>query len=64
MKYGTRLKKSGQAVIEYAGAMIVAAVVVATIVTGTGQNQWVYNAYSGLFNAAGNVLANQLTNLQ
>ncbi len=56
----TRPKCRGQGVIEYAGAMIVAAAIVAVLVTGMQTNNWMYNAYNNIYNASGNLLINTL----
>ena len=58
-----RKKTEGQGVIEYAGAMIVAALIVAMLATGMTQNNWMYNAYNSIFNAAGNMMITAIGNL-
>ena len=55
--------RRGQGMIEYAGAMIVAAVIVAMLATGVVEDNWMYNSYNNIFNAAGNMLISQLSNL-
>ncbi len=59
----SRSRAKGQGVVEYAGAMLVAAMIVTVLVTGAGSNQWIYNSYSAIFNAAGNVLMNGVNSL-
>ena len=54
-------KRCGQAVIEYAGAVIVSAVIIATLAAATRTNSWMYNAYNNLYNSAGTLLINTLT---
>jgi hypothetical protein len=56
-------KRQGQGVIEYAGAMIVAAVIVASLAFGMETNNWMYSAYNSIFNAAGNLLISAVGNL-
>lgn len=58
-----RKKSPGQGVIEYAGAMIVAALIVASLVTGMGTNNWMYNAYNSIMNSAGQMLIDSAANL-
>jgi hypothetical protein len=49
-------KQKGQGVIEYAGAMIVAALIVVSLTTGMQKDQWMYEAYEAIYQAAGNNL--------
>lgn len=56
-------KQKGQGIIEYAGAMIVAALIVAILTTGMADNNWMYNAYNSIFNAAGDMLIGKVNTL-
>jgi len=57
-------KRYGQGVIEYGGALIVASMVVASVlVSGIGKNGWMYNSYTAIFSAAGNMLISAVGNL-
>lgn len=57
-------KRRGQGVIEYAGAMIVAAVIVASLAAGMQTNNWMYNSYNTIFNASGQMLINAVGNIK
>ncbi len=58
-----KAKRKGQGVVEYAGAMIVAALIVASLTAGMAQGNWMYNAYESIFNSAGNMTLNALNDL-
>ncbi len=47
----------GQGMIEYAGAMIIAAAIVAVLVSGLSDGNWMYNAYDTIFTYAGDFMA-------
>lgn len=54
---------AGQGVVEYAGAMVIAATIVAALCTATQTNNWMYNAYNNLYATSGNLLMNAVNNL-
>lgn len=58
-----RKKRNGQAMIEYFGALMVAAVIVAMLASGMETNNWLYNSYNDVFNASGNLLMDALEDL-
>ncbi len=53
----------GQGVIEYAGAMIVAAFIVGALISGVAYNSWIWNFYNATFLGSGNVIYNNIGNL-
>ena len=55
-------KQKGQGVIEYAGAMIVAALIVAAVLT-IGQSG-MSNVYNSIFNGVQNYFSNQSNNIK
>lgn len=56
-------KRHGQGMVEYAGAWLVAAMIVLMLVQGIQDNNWMYNAYNAIFNGAGNMMSNAVSNL-
>jgi Flp pilus assembly pilin Flp len=52
-------KECGQGVVEYAGALLVGAVMVGLVLGGTQRDQWLYTAYIQVFNMAGESLQSQ-----
>ncbi len=56
-------KRRGQGVVEYAGALITAALIVAVLTTGMQTNNWMYNSYNTIFNSAGQMLIDAVGNL-
>lgn len=55
-----RAKRVGQGMIEYAGAMVTAALIVAMLINGIQTDNWMYEAYENIFNAAGNMLVDEM----
>ncbi len=52
-----RLTKSpGQGLVEYAGALCIAGLLVGAVVLGTQEGSWMFTAYSAIVTAAGNML--------
>ncbi len=56
-------RTAGQGMVEYAGAMLIAALIVASLVTGAQTNNWMYQAYVSIFNASGNMMINAINTL-
>lgn len=59
----SKKRQPGQGVVEYAGAMIVAALLIVMLTTGMNTNNWMYNSYNNIFNAAGDMMINAIGNL-
>jgi hypothetical protein len=55
-----RRQRPGQGVIEYAGALITAAMIVVALTTGMNEGNWMYNTYNTIYNSAGKLLVNTL----
>ena len=56
-------RRLGQGMVEYAGALLIAAMIIATLATAAKTNNWMYNSYYAIFTAAGNMLMNAAGNI-
>ncbi|MCA9842036.1 MAG: hypothetical protein KC475_07925 [Cyanobacteria bacterium HKST-UBA03] len=48
----------GQGIVEYAGALVIAALIIGGLITGASGNGWLAQSYTTIYNTAGGMLIN------